>query len=86
MGFGVWGQPRTHLLRQPRDVEEQELLRQDKVLRQLQAMLIVADKHVSLVVTGNGDVVEPEDGMIAIPDGPGLGINVNMDVVEEYAT
>ena len=43
--------------------------RTDKYLRQLQAMIIVADKETTLVVTGNGDVVEPEYGVIAIGSG-----------------
>lgn len=43
--------------------------RTDKYLRQLQAMIIVADKDTTLVVTGNGDVVEPEHGVIAIGSG-----------------
>lgn len=43
--------------------------RTDKYLKQLQAMLIVVDKDVSLVVTGNGDVIEPEHGVVAIGSG-----------------
>ncbi len=43
--------------------------RTDKYLRQLQAMLIVADKSETYVLTGNGDVVEPQDGIIAIGSG-----------------
>lgn len=43
--------------------------RTDKYLRQLQAMMIVADKDVSLIITGNGDVVEPDDGILAIGSG-----------------
>lgn len=43
--------------------------RTDKYLRQLQAMIIVADRETTLVVTGNGDVVEPEHGVIAIGSG-----------------
>lgn len=43
--------------------------RTDKLLRRLEAMLIVADKAVSLILTGNGDVLEPEDGIIAIGSG-----------------
>src|SRR5574343_1844151 len=40
--------------------------RTDKYLRNLEAMMIVADKDVTLVVTGNGDVLEPEAGIAAI--------------------
>ena len=43
--------------------------RTDKYLRRLEAMMIVIDKDVSLVLTGNGDVVEPEDGIIGIGSG-----------------
>lgn len=43
--------------------------RTDKYLRQLQAMLIVADSSETYVLTGNGDVVEPQDGIIAIGSG-----------------
>ena len=43
--------------------------RTDKVLRRLEAMLVVADKTASLIITGNGDVVEPEQGLIAIGSG-----------------
>ncbi len=43
--------------------------RADRVLRRLQALLAVADKTTSLLVTGNGDVVEPEGGLIAIGSG-----------------
>jgi ATP-dependent HslUV protease subunit HslV len=43
--------------------------RTDRYLRHLEAMLIVADRQVSLVVTGNGDVLEPENGVAAIGSG-----------------
>lgn len=43
--------------------------RTDKYLRQLQAMMIVVDGDTSLVVTGNGDVLEPEHGVVAIGSG-----------------
>ena len=43
--------------------------RTDKYLRKLEAMMIVADKSVSLIVSGTGDVVEPEDGLIGIGSG-----------------
>jgi len=43
--------------------------RTDKYLRHLEAMMIVIDKNVSLVLTGNGDVIEPEDGITAIGSG-----------------
>ena len=43
--------------------------RMDKYLRRLEAMMIVVDKNISLVLTGNGDVLEPEDGIIGIGSG-----------------
>jgi len=43
--------------------------RTDKVLRRLEAMLAVADLETSLIITGNGDVIEPEKGLIAIGSG-----------------
>jgi len=43
--------------------------RTDRYLRRLEAMMAVADKDVSLVLTGQGDVLEPEDGLIAIGSG-----------------
>jgi len=43
--------------------------RTDKMLRRLEALLAVADKKTSLIITGNGDVVEPEDNLIAIGSG-----------------
>ena len=43
--------------------------RTDRVLRRLEAMLAVADKEASLIITGNGDVLEPEHGIVAIGSG-----------------
>lgn len=43
--------------------------RTDRYLRRLEAMMIVADKDVSLVLSGNGDVLEPEDGIVGIGSG-----------------
>jgi ATP-dependent HslUV protease subunit HslV len=43
--------------------------RTDKYLRRLEAMMIVIDSNISLVLTGNGDVLEPEDGIIGIGSG-----------------
>ena len=43
--------------------------RTDRYLRRLEAMMIVADKDVSLVLTGTGDVLEPEGGVMAIGSG-----------------
>ncbi|MCX7206645.1 MAG: ATP-dependent protease subunit HslV [Proteobacteria bacterium] len=43
--------------------------RTDRMLRRLEAMLIVADKTATLIITGNGDVLEPEHGIAAIGSG-----------------
>ena len=43
--------------------------RTDRVLRRLEAMLAVADREASLIITGNGDVLEPERGIVAIGSG-----------------
>lgn len=43
--------------------------RTDKMLRRLEALLVVADSKASLIITGNGDVVEPEDSLMAIGSG-----------------
>jgi ATP-dependent HslUV protease subunit HslV len=56
-----------HLLRAA--VELTKDWRTDRVLRRLEAMLAVADKEHSLIVTGNGDVLEPEYGIVAIGSG-----------------
>ena len=43
--------------------------RTDRYLRKLEAMMIVADKDITLVLTGNGDVLEPQNGVIGIGSG-----------------
>ena len=56
-----------HLLRSA--VELAKDWRTDRILRRLEAMLAVADKEASLILTGNGDVLEPENGLISIGSG-----------------
>lgn len=56
--------------------------RTDKFLRNLEAMLIVADKDVTLVVTGNGDVLEPEAGITAIGSGGNFALAAARALVE----
>jgi ATP-dependent HslUV protease, peptidase subunit HslV len=46
--------------------------RQDRILRRLEAMLAVADQSASLIITGNGDVLEPEHGIVSIGSGGGF--------------
>lgn len=43
--------------------------RTDRIMRRLEALLAVADQHTSLIISGNGDVIEPEHGLIAIGSG-----------------
>ena len=50
-------------------VELAQLWRTDKILRQLQAMMIVADRELLLIISGNGDVIEPQDEICAIGSG-----------------
>jgi ATP-dependent HslUV protease subunit HslV len=50
-------------------VELAKLWRSERALRRLEALLAVADRDTSLVITGNGDVIEPEDSLIAIGSG-----------------
>ena len=56
-----------HLLRSA--VELAKDWRTDRMLRRLEAMLAVADQEHSLIITGNGDVLEPEHGLVAIGSG-----------------
>jgi len=50
-------------------VELAKLWRTERSLRRLEALLLVADKESSLIITGNGDVIEPEDSLMAIGSG-----------------
>ena len=64
---GKLDQLRGNLLRSA--VELAKDWRTDRILRKLDAMLVVADKGQSLLISGNGDVVEPENDVIAIGSG-----------------
>jgi len=50
-------------------VELAKLWRTERALRRLEALLVVADAETSLIITGNGDVIEPEDSLMAIGSG-----------------
>ena len=56
--------------------------RTDKYLRNLEAMMIVADKDVTLILTGNGDVLEPEAGVAAIGSGGNFALAAARALVE----
>lgn len=50
-------------------VELAKLWRTERALRRLEALLVVADSEASLIISGNGDVIEPEDAIMAIGSG-----------------
>jgi ATP-dependent HslUV protease subunit HslV len=49
--------------------------RTDRVLRRLEAMLVVADRESSLLISGSGDVIEPDDGVLAIGSGGNFALS-----------
>lgn len=57
--------------------------RTDRYLRRLEAMMAVADKDVSLVLTGTGDVLEPEDGLIGIGSGGNYALAAARALVDQ---
>ncbi|MGD9744644.1 MAG: ATP-dependent protease subunit HslV [Hyphomicrobium sp.] len=57
--------------------------RTDRYLRRLEAMMAVADRQVSLVLTGNGDVLEPEGGLIGIGSGGPYALSAARALVAE---
>ncbi|WP_417515942.1 ATP-dependent protease subunit HslV [Minwuia sp.] len=56
--------------------------RTDRYLRRLEAMMIVADASTSLVLTGTGDVLEPQDGLIGIGSGGNYALSAAMALVD----
>src|SRR5208283_932052 len=56
--------------------------RTDRYLRRLEAMMAVADKTVSLVLTGTGDVLEPEDGLIGIGSGGNFALSAARALID----
>jgi len=59
--------------------------RTDKYLRRLEAMMIVANKDVMLVITGNGDVLEPEGGVAAIGSGGNYALSAARALIDNEA-
>ena len=57
--------------------------RTDRYLRRLEAMMAVADKSVSLILSGTGDVLEPEDGIIGIGSGGGFALAAARALVDQ---
>jgi ATP-dependent HslUV protease subunit HslV len=56
--------------------------RTDKYLRRLEAMMIVMDKDVTLIISGNGDVLEPEDNIAAIGSGGNYAISAAKALID----
>ena len=69
-----------HLVRAA--VEMAKDWRTDRTLRRLEALLAVADKNASLIITGNGDVLEPEHGIIAIGSGGNYALAASRALVD----
>ncbi len=59
--------------------------RTDKYLRRLEAMMAVCDKSTSLILSGTGDVVEPEDGIIAIGSGGNFALAAARALIDDTA-
>jgi len=57
--------------------------RTDRYLRRLEAMMAVADKNVSLILSGNGDVLEPEDGIIGIGSGGSFALAAARALIDQ---
>lgn len=57
--------------------------RTDKYLRRLEAMMIVANKELTLIITGNGDVIEPEHGIAAIGSGGNYALAAARALVDQ---
>lgn len=60
--------------------------RTDRYLRQLEAMMIVADKSTTLVLTGTGDVLEPEEGVMAIGSGGNFALSAAKALMDQEMT
>jgi ATP-dependent HslUV protease subunit HslV len=56
--------------------------RTDRYLRRLEAMMAVADKDASLILSGNGDVLEPEDGIIGIGSGGSYALSAARALID----
>lgn len=63
-------------------VELAKMWRTERALRRLEALLLVADKEASLIVTGNGDVIEPEDSIMAIGSGGSFALSAARALVQ----
>ncbi len=64
-------------------VELTELWRSDKVARKLEAMMITADKDTMLIISGNGELIEPDGGVCAIGSGGNYALAVARALLQE---
>ncbi len=64
-------------------VELAELWRNDKMVRKLEAMMIVADRDLLLIVSGNGEVIEPDGGVCAIGSGGNYALAAARALIQE---
>ena len=64
-------------------VELAEMWRNDKMVRKLEAMMIVADKDQLLIVSGNGEVIEPDGGVCAIGSGGNYALAAGRALLQE---
>lgn len=64
-------------------VELAELWRNDKMVRKLEAMMIVADKDQLLIISGNGEVIEPDGGVCAIGSGGNYALAAARALIQE---
>ena len=64
-------------------VELAELWRNDKMVRRLEAMMIVADKDMLLLISGNGEVIEPDGGVCAIGSGGNYALAAGRALMQE---
>jgi ATP-dependent HslUV protease subunit HslV len=63
-------------------VEMAKEWRTDKILRRLEALLVVMDKEHSFVVSGGGEIIEPDDGVVAIGSGGGFALAAARALIE----
>lgn len=63
-------------------VELAKLWRKDKILRKLEALLIAADENSMLLISGNGEVIESEDGVMAIGSGGNFALSAGRALME----
>jgi ATP-dependent HslUV protease subunit HslV len=54
--------------------------RSDRYLRRLEALLVVADRDTTLLVSGNGEVIEPDDGILAVGSGGSYALAANSEL------